>query len=408
MLEPRLSERPTGPGAEIRRWSIAAVVVLASIVTAVVLHVRHPDALVTLLPSTDMRELHVDFDTFWHSAVALAHGEDIYETSAKLTNLNPPLLTVLLTPFAGFDALTGYRIFAVLTLLMVLGALLAVAAQLRLRPVVTALVLVTVLASSPLHGTMVLGQIYPVLLVGLVAGWIAERRGRPVLAAVLYGITVALKPSLAPLLLLPAVQRRWPELRAGLIAAAAATLTGVLVAGPPSGFEWLKIALSEPVPDTVDNASLPGLAVRFGLPGVIGMLAGLAVLIGTLAWCGRHRDRIDPAGTAPFAVIATGLLCSPISWHNYLMLLWPGVLILITLGRGPAAAMALGVTLVPVSWNADWPPEGLVADLGRSLYFVILVGYWLVLLVSSRRSDRLTWPAAGEPVAAAGSSAATD
>ena len=77
--------------------------------------------------------------------------------------------------------------------------------------------LVTVLASSPLHGTLVLGQIYPVLLVGLVAGWIAERRGRPVLAAVLYGITVALKPSLGPLLLLPAVQRRWLPLRAGLI-----------------------------------------------------------------------------------------------------------------------------------------------------------------------------------------------
>ena len=27
----------------------------------------------------------------------------------------------------------------------------------------------------------------------------------------------------------------------------------------------LKIAFSEPVPDTVDNASLPGLAVRFGV-----------------------------------------------------------------------------------------------------------------------------------------------
>ena len=43
------------------------------------------------------------------------HGGDIYDTPAKLTNLNPPLLTVLLTPFAVLDALTAYRIFAVLT-----------------------------------------------------------------------------------------------------------------------------------------------------------------------------------------------------------------------------------------------------------------------------------------------------
>jgi uncharacterized membrane protein len=71
-----------------------------------------------------------------------------------------------------------------------------------------------VLASSPLHGALVLGQIYPVLLVGLAAGWVAERRGHPVLAAVLFGITVSLKPSLAPVLLLYAAQRRWAPLRA--------------------------------------------------------------------------------------------------------------------------------------------------------------------------------------------------
>jgi arabinofuranan 3-O-arabinosyltransferase len=364
---------------------VAGFLVLASVVTTVVLHLRHPDALVTLLPSTDMRELHVDFDTFWHSAVALTQGTDIYETPAKLTNLNPPLLTVLLTPFAGLDALTAYRIFAVLTLLMVLGAVLAVAVELRLRRWVTGAVLVTVLVSSPLHGTLVLGQIYPVLLVGLVAGWIAERRGRPVLAAVLYGITVALKPSLGPLLLLAAVQRRWSPVRAGLAAAAGATLLGMIAAGPSSGLEWLKIAFSEPVPDTVDNASLPGLAVRFGVPAGFGMAAGAAVLIGTLVWCGRHRDRIDPAGTAPFAVLAAALLCSPIAWHNYLMLLWPGVLVLVTLGRGAVVTGALAVTVIPVSWNADWPPEGLVADLGRSLYCAILIGYWVTLLAAAPR-----------------------
>ena len=97
---------------------VAGLLVLASVVAAVVLHVRHPDALVTLLPSTDMRELHVDFDTFWHSAVALTQGADIYDTPAKLRNLNPPLLTVLLVPFAWLDALTAYRVFAVLGLLL--------------------------------------------------------------------------------------------------------------------------------------------------------------------------------------------------------------------------------------------------------------------------------------------------
>lgn len=375
----------------------AALVVLASLVTTVVLHVRHPDALVTLLPLTDMRDLHVDFDTFWHSAVALTQGADIYDTPAKLTNLNPPLLTVLLVPFAGLDALTAYRIFAVLTAVLVLASVVAVARELRLGTGVTVAATLVVLASSPLHGTLVLGQIYPLLLVALVAGWIAERRGRPVLAAVCYGVAVALKPSLAPLLLLPAVQRRWVPLRAGIASAAVATLAGVLVAGPSSAIEWLTIAFTEGVPDTVDNASLPGLAVRFGAPSVLGLVAGLAVLVGTLVWIGRHRDRIDPAGTAPWAVIAAGLLLSPIAWHNYLLLLLPGVLVLITLGRGALAAALLAVTLVPVSWNAIWPADpGPIAeigsDLGRSLYWAVLVAYWAALLsaASLRRPVSVT------------------
>jgi arabinofuranan 3-O-arabinosyltransferase len=365
---------------------VCCALVLASLVTAVVLHVRHPDALVTMLPAPDMRDLHVDFDTFWHSAVALVAGADIYDTPAKLTNLNPPLLTVLLVPFAWLDALTAYRVFMVLTLLLVAAAVLAVARELRLSRTATVLALLAVLASSPLHGTLVLGQIYPLLLAGLVAGWIAERRGRPVLAAVLYGVTVALKPSLAPILLLPAVQRRWGPLRAGIAAAAVATLAGVLIAGPSSAIEWLKIAFTEPVPDTVDNASLPGLAVRFGVPSVFGMLTGLAVLVGTLVWIGRRRDRIDPAGTAPWAVLAAGLLFAPIAWHNYLLLLFPGALALVPLGLGALTAAGLALAVIPVSWNADWSPEGIAADLGRSLYCAILVGYWAVLLSSSLRS----------------------
>ncbi|WP_300007881.1 glycosyltransferase family 87 protein [Pseudonocardia sp.] len=371
------------------RTGVAVVVVLASLATTVLLHLRHPDALVTLVPLTDMRDLHVDFDTFWHSAAALTQGGDIYETPAKLTNLNPPLLTVLLAPFAALDALTAYRIFVGLTLLLVVGAVLAVARELRLAAGTTVAVVLAVLASSPLHGTLVLGQIYPLLLVGLVAGWLAERRGRPVLAAACVGITVALKPSLAPLLLLPAVQRRMVPLRAGLVSAAVATLVGVLVAGPSSAIQWMTIALTEGVPDTVDNASLPGLAMRLGVAPMLGFVAGLAVLVGTLAWLGRHRDRVDPAGTAPWAVVAAGLLFSPIAWHNYLLILVPGVLLLLAGGRRALAAALLAVAVIPVSWNAMWPPDaGWWTDVGQSLHCAILVAYWVSLLRSAVRSPQ--------------------
>ena len=357
-------------------WVVAGVVAVASVLAMLWLDVLYPP-LPVMIPTTDMYEVHVDFDTFWHSAVALWQGNDIYTTPAKLTNLNPPLLTVLLAPFAWLDALTAYRVWVVLSVLMVLGSLLVVARELRLRPVPVVFVMAAVLASSPLHGALVLGQIYPVLLVGLVAGWVAERRGRPVLAAVLFGITISLKPSLAPVLLLYAAQRRWAPLRAGVVSAVVASLLGVAVCGPSSGVAWLRIAFNSPVPDTVDNASLPGLAVRLGVPPVLGLVAGVIVLGGTLAVLARHRHRVDPAGTAVWAVLAAGLLLSPIAWHNYLMLLWPGVLVLIALGRTATATVMFAVAVIPVAWNAAVVPA--VAT-GRSLYFVILLGYWAVLL----------------------------
>jgi len=274
-----------------------------------------------------------------------------------------------------------------------------VAHELRLPRTTTVAVALVVLGSSPLHGTLLLGQIYGLLLVGLAAGWIAERRGHAVLAAALYGVTVALKPSLAPLLLLPLVLRRWRPALAGWGAAAGASLLGVLVAGPASGLTWLRIALTEPVPDVADNASLPGLVVRLGLPSAIGTALGLAVLGATLATVHRRAfvgpGRVDPGGTAPFAVLAAGLLLSPIAWHNYLMLLWPGMMALLAADpRAPhrpgRAAVLLAVAVVPVSWNALWPPGLWWTVPGRSFYCAILLAYWWVLLAAVEPWGRQT------------------
>jgi glycosyl transferase family 87 len=377
------------------RARVAAVLtIVASVVITVWLDMRHRHIRLAGLPSVDMAGLHPDFETFWRSAVAITEGADIYDTPARMLNLNPPLVSVLLTPLTGMPMLAAYRIMVALTVAMVLGAVLAVARELRLSGRVQAAVIGVVLLSSPLHNTLVLGQIYGMLLVGLVAGWIAERRGRPVLSAVLYGVTVALKPSLAPILLLPLAMRRWSSLWAGIGAAAGATVAGVLLAGPESGPRWLSIAPHTPVFDYIDNASLAGLAVRFGLPSASGVLLGAVVIARTLAWIARHRDRIDPAGTAPWAVVAAALLCSPITWHNYLLLLWPGMLVLLRTGRWHVSAVLLAMQVVPVSWSTLWEFDGVLSDLGQSLYFAMLAGTWLAL-VRSLTLKRLEGPGVG-------------
>lgn len=388
------------PRPPARRWPAArvgaVVLAVAALALTAALHATHHNLLVLGLSSADMRELHADFDTFWQSAVALTQGGDIYATPAKLRNLNPPLLSLLLAPLASLDVVVAYRVFAAVTLLLIAGAVLLVCRELRLPWWWTAGATLAMLASSPLHGTLYLGQIYGLLLVGLVAGWIAERRGHPLLAGVLYGVTVALKPSLAPVLLLPAVQQRWRPFWAGIGGAVVATLVGALPAGPSSALEWLRIGFGEPVPDVLDNAALPGEALRLGLPSGVGTVLGVVALVGTLVWLARRTrtGTVDPGGTAPWAVIAAGLLMSPISWHNYLLLLWPGVLAVVA--ASPAAgvrrawvAALLALPMVPVSWGDLWAPDDPWTPLGRSLYCAILLAYWITLL---RNADRTPVP----------------
>ena len=297
---------------------------------------------------------------------------------------------MLLTPFALLDALTAYRVFAVLSLLMVVGAVLVVARELRLTAGVTVAVVLVVLASSPLHGTLLLG---PDLRAAArrAGGRLGRRAPRPPAAR---GRVLRRHGGAQAVARRRSCCSRWCCAGGGRPPPGSAPpprprLLGVLVAGPASGLEWLRIGLTEPVPDTADNASLPGLAVRLGLPSAVGTVLGLAVLAGTLAALGRWRRQVDPAGTAPWAVLAAGLLMSPIAWHNYLMLLWPGVLLLLAVdGRTPyrpgRAAVLLAVAVIPVSWNALWPAGAEWALPGRTLYCVVLLAYWWVLLSSSR------------------------
>jgi arabinofuranan 3-O-arabinosyltransferase len=387
----RLSRSP-------RATAVAAVALTAlALCTAAWLFVRYPGVLVSGVANTDPNG-HVDFETFWRSTVAMLHGADTYHTGSVLPNLNPPFLSLLLAPFGLVPLLPSYWAFTALTVLMVTASVLLTARELRLGRGVTVFGVAMMWACSPLHGTLLLGQIYGLLLFGLVLAWLAQRRGRGRLAAALLGVVVALKPSLAPLLLIPLAQWRVPGRRsalwAGLGSAAATSVAGVLVAGPSSALEWLRLATHTPAPEVDANASLPGLVVRLGLPGWLGWLVTVAVVVASLWWVRRAVPA--PAGLAPglleradatiFAVAAGCLLASPISWLNYTVMLWPGALVLLRAGRWRLGVPLLVLPVIPVAWGNLWQaaPTAPVALAGRSLYCAVLLGFWLALLAFAR------------------------
>ena len=342
--------------------------------------------------SSDWMYVHTDFDSFWRSAEALWEGRNIYNTETWWTNLNPPFWTVLISPLGLLEPLTAYRFFVLITLLMSVGSLLWVAYELRLRTRWIVVGVGMLLLSSPLLDTLRLGQLYPVLVLGLVAAWVADRRNKPLLSGCALGLTVAVKPSLAPILLWPLVRRQWGMLGAALASGGAATLVGLIVAGPEAMLDWLKVLNSVPTDGYWENASLPAAAVRLFTENVyVEPIATLPwavpaanVLGGGIVILTAVKARRDPE-MGFWALVAALLLASPVVWYRYLVLLGPGILLLLARGRGALALLLLALQFIPRDWSVPWEyGDAPAAALALTLYLYILVAHWLAFFLTSR------------------------
>ncbi len=346
--------------------------------------------------STDSMDVHADFDTFWRSADAMWEGRDVYDAGARLANLNPPFWTVVLAPFGLMEPLTAYRTFVLISLLATIGYLAWMAEELKLRAGWAALAMGMLLLSSPFLATLALGQMYPVLALGLVVAWNADRRNRPVLSGVALGLVVALKPSLAPIVLWPLVRRRWRASAATMAAGALGTLVGAVVLGVDTTVQWFEILLRAPLSAYWDNASLPSSVARLftenefarplaTLPWLVPV--AYAAGIGAIALTAVKARHGSEGGL--WALTAAALLASPIAWHNYLMLLAPGILLLMARGRVALALLLLALQFIPPQWPLLWQGDDTVAaTLALSLYLYILVVHWVAFLTFGGEPDR--------------------
>ena len=342
--------------------------------------------------STGSMRVHVDFDSFWRSARAMLEGKGIYDTGVELVNLNPPVWTVLISPLGLLEPLMAYRVFVVISVVVVVGYLSWIVEELRLRPGWTAVGVLMLLLSSPLLATLALGQVYPVLALGLVAAWVADRRERDEVSGAALGLVVALKPSLLPVLLWPLARQRWRAFVAAVVSGAVVTLIGVVILGPGATLDYIGVLRDRSVSAYWDNASIPSAAARLftenpyaqnvaTLPLMVpvGYALGIAAIALT-AMRIRHGPEVGL-----WVLVAASLLASPIAWHNYLVLLGPGVLLLLARGMVAPAFLLLALQSIPAQWPLIWNERGtVVASLAMTLYLYILIAHWLALLAATR------------------------
>jgi hypothetical protein len=110
----------------------------------------------------------------------------------------------------------------------------------------------------------------------------------------------------------------------------------------------------------------------------VGYALGIAVVAATAM-------RIRGGGEAGlWALVAASLLASPIAWHNYLVLLAPGVLLLLARGRVAPALFLLALQAIPAQWPLLWNDEGTVAaTFALTLYLYVLAAHWVLLLLAT-------------------------
>jgi len=338
--------------------------------------------------STEAMNVHGDFDTFWRSARAFWEGGNVYATGADLENLNPPFWVLLVSLFGLLEPLVAYRFFVLITLSITVAYLAWVADELRVRPAWAVIGGVMLILSSPLLATLALGQIYPILAFGLVVAWMADRRERHRSSGIALGLVVAIKPTRAPVLLWPLVRRRWGAFWAAIVAGAAATLVGAVVVGFEATLDWLRLLSESSASPYWDNASLPSAAARLFTDNPYAQHVAtwawtipVAYALGIAAIAFTARRTMWDAEAGLWALVAAALLASPIAWHNYLVLIGPGILLLLARGRVAPAFLLLALQAIPGQWPLLWNREGTVAaTLALTLYLYILLVHWIVLL----------------------------
>ena len=316
-----------------------------------------------------------DFLMLYDSTRAWLQGLSPYVSSQPTTNLNPPLLWLVVAPFTRLPVSVAYAAWTIMSLCL-FGVTARIAASAIRVPLIDIAVVVLSLTGTAFE--LHLGQISFVLLVPFTAAWLLDRSGRPTAAAACMGVLCALKPFFGLFVLLMLWRREWRALLACVGAALSAAAVGWVLAGTEGYLAWISNIRHVTWTWHIFNGSVWGAGARlFNLQDMVLMVqwtplsesraaalavgvAGTALVVMAL-WRSIGRADIDRTYAA---VSLAALLVSPLGWNYYLATVFGPVLA--TVSRRPS----------PWLW-----PVGLLAMCPYPLLVGRHYGVWGTLLV---------------------------
>ncbi len=334
-----------------------------------------------------------DFAPVYRAVVHFKLGLNIYDENFTWVDphyLYPPGGTLIMAPFGYLpeEASRNWFIFFNTVAIVIAGYFLLRLFNFTLASVAAPALLLAMFCTENVTNTLVFGNINGVILLLEVffLRWLLDgNRSHEWWAGVSIGLTLVVKPLLAPLLLLPLLNRQWRA----LVTAFAVPLVFNVAAWPLINDPMSFIGRTVPyIFSTRDyfNSSILGNGVYYGLPMWLIMalrLAFAALGVVSLWLLYRHYRARDPFFwmlTSSGVVLLTSWLVLSLGQGYYSMMLFPFLMTVVlpnSVIRSWVAWLAIyGFTTMDRWLMWKWPTTGRAIE-----YLKITYGWSLLLIV---------------------------
>lgn len=369
-----------------------------------------------------------DFTPVYKAALAFLNHREVYTANFNWVDphyLYPPSGTLLIAPIAVIDPERSRWLFILANAIAIIIALYLLLRMfgLTLDSVIAPIVLLVAFSSETVTNTLVFTNINGLVLLGEVVFLSLLLKRRDMWSGAAIGLTFAVKPILAPLLLLPLVRGQWKV----FVTALGIPLILTAIAWPLSADPMAFVTRTTPyLLQSRDyfNSAIVGNGRYYDLPTP--MILGLRVIFGVMVLVSLwllyryyRKDELFFVTTTTGVLLTASFLLGSLGQMYYSMMLFPllmSVVLKNSVMRNWPAWLAVYGFLSYDSWlSSRFPEAGRAAEylkttFGWGLLLIVIFGVLLNRYLVARREGRLdsgidpaflTHPPAGHPPAPA-------
>lgn len=211
-----------------------------------------------------------DYKPVYQASLDFLNGREVYTANFDSVDphyLYPPSGTLLIAPIAVIDYEKSRWLFILLNAVAILIAwyLLLRLFNYTLRSIAAPALLLAMFLSETVINTLVFTNVNGCLLLAEILFLILLLRRRDVWAGVVLGLSMAVKPTLAPLLVIALVRKQWTLVATAVAVPVALTAVAWPLSRDPERFFTLTAPYLFETRDYF-NSAIPGNAEYYGLP----------------------------------------------------------------------------------------------------------------------------------------------